>query len=118
MDSTAKNIYLQRIAPGDMSLPSFEEVFTHICTEPIYATIVSSYITASLQATDRIRCNITAVSEASFVEYLSMPIAKGCPYTSVMNYKSVALVQVVVIYFWFLASFIRVHISQETCLHT
>jgi hypothetical protein len=102
MDSAAKNIYLQRIAPVEMSLPSVEEVLTHICTEPRYATVLSSYLPVSLQAMNRIRCNITAVSEASFLEYLSMPIAKGCPYTSVMNYKYVALVQVVEIYFCFL----------------
>ncbi|KDR11377.1 hypothetical protein L798_14897, partial [Zootermopsis nevadensis] len=86
LDNDAKSLYKQRIAPVENSLPSYEEVLNRICAEPRYATILSSSYIESSQAMNRLKCSVTGVYKASFPEYLSMPIAKGCPYYRILNY--------------------------------
>lgn len=100
LDNDAKSLYKQRIAPVENSLPSYEEVLNRICAEPRYATILSSSYIESSQAMNRLKCSVTGVYKASFPEYLSMPIAKGCPYYRILNYKYVALIHVVLIRLW------------------
>jgi hypothetical protein len=116
LDSAAKNIYNQRIAPVEKSLPSLDEVLTRICTEPRFVTVLSSYFVVSSQAMKRVHCDVTGVSQASFPEYLSMPIAKGCPYTRIMNYKYVALVHVVLIRCSSRPSVSEEHLLDWSCL--
>lgn len=90
LDSDAQDIYNKRIAPVENSLPSYDEAFERLCTEPRYAVAISSHYIQSLQASKRLNCTVIGVPQASFHESLSMPIVKGCPYIRIIDHKYVS----------------------------
>ncbi|KAJ9585862.1 hypothetical protein L9F63_020504, partial [Diploptera punctata] len=84
--SALRNFYKNRIAPYETLLPSYEELQTRICTEPRFAVIFSSYMVTGLEKSKKLSCNVTAITQASFPEILSMAVAKGSPYREQFDY--------------------------------
>jgi hypothetical protein len=93
LDSDVQNIYKKRIVPVENYLPNYHEAVERICTEPRYAVVLMSHYIEALRATKRLNCTVIGVPQASFREDISMPIAKGCPYISILNHKYVTSFQ-------------------------
>jgi hypothetical protein len=111
-DTAVRNFYDHRIAPVEKYLPTYDEVLSRICTQPRYATILSSYFITSLQGSRRLKCKLTGVSQASITEHLSMPIAKGSPYIRIMNYKYVPWSKLLQCFLQYYFSLLRIHVND------